>query len=29
MHEREQNFGLGFNQTVTDFETFPNKYVSR
>jgi len=27
MHE--QNFGLGFNQTVTDFETFPNKYVSR
>lgn len=23
-----QNFNLGFNQTVTDFESFPNKYVS-
>ncbi|KAL9715391.1 hypothetical protein Ac2012v2_002054 [Leucoagaricus gongylophorus] len=27
--DRSANFGLGFNQTVTDFETFPNKYVSR
>ncbi|KAJ3576656.1 hypothetical protein NP233_g302 [Leucocoprinus birnbaumii] len=27
--ERPENFGLGFNQTATDFETFPNKYVSR
>ncbi|KAF5358167.1 hypothetical protein D9756_001335 [Leucocoprinus leucothites] len=26
---RSENFGLGFNQTLTDFETFPNKYVSR
>ncbi|KXN91499.1 Putative L-ascorbate peroxidase 6 [Leucoagaricus sp. SymC.cos] len=26
---RSENFGLGFNQTLIDFETFPNKYVSR
>lgn len=24
-----QNFGLGFTDTQSDFESFPNKYVSR
>jgi hypothetical protein len=28
-NDYQQNFGLGFNQTQTDFSTFPNKYVSR
>ncbi|TFK42304.1 L-ascorbate oxidase [Crucibulum laeve] len=27
--DRGENFGSGFNQTLSDFETFPNKYVSR
>ncbi|CAA7271852.1 unnamed protein product [Cyclocybe aegerita] len=26
---RPENFGLGFNQTLGDFEAFPNKVVSR
>lgn len=26
---RPENFGLGFNQTLNDFEAFPNKLVSR
>ncbi|KAF9479298.1 L-ascorbate oxidase [Pholiota conissans] len=26
---RAENFGLGFNQTLSDFEAFPNKLVSR
>jgi hypothetical protein len=24
-----QNLSIGFNQSLTDFESFPNKYVSR
>ncbi|KAF8969621.1 L-ascorbate oxidase [Flammula alnicola] len=27
--DRAENFGLGFNQTLSDFEAFPNKMVSR
>jgi len=26
---RPENFGLGFNQTLSDFEAFPNKLISR
>ncbi|EKM82462.1 hypothetical protein AGABI1DRAFT_111078 [Agaricus bisporus var. burnettii JB137-S8] len=26
---REENLSIGFNQSLTDFEAFPNKYVSR
>ncbi|PPQ93259.1 hypothetical protein CVT25_015257 [Psilocybe cyanescens] len=26
---RPENFGLGFNQTLSDFEAYPNKQVSR
>ncbi|KAH9483912.1 WSC domain-containing protein [Psilocybe cubensis] len=26
---RSENFGLGFNQTLSDFEAYPNKMVSR
>lgn len=27
--DRPENFGLGFNQTMNDFENYPNKLVSR
>ncbi|KDR73635.1 hypothetical protein GALMADRAFT_251405 [Galerina marginata CBS 339.88] len=27
--DRAENFGLGFNQTLSDFEAYPNKLVSR
>lgn len=27
--DRPENFGLGFNQTASDFENYPNKFVSR
>ncbi|KIK08790.1 hypothetical protein K443DRAFT_672308 [Laccaria amethystina LaAM-08-1] len=27
--DRPENFGQGFNQTMTDFENYPNKLVSR